>query len=97
MVGTLRHLQCLVFSWHGWGHRFDVRLGACAAIDGDEYSATSAIGPEPLVRMGLAPCSMHAVALDGTPENRCFAKLSGSAKLIVERLPEGDAQRPQSG
>jgi hypothetical protein len=58
-------------------------IGAC------EYLVVSAIGPEPLIEMGLLPCQMHAVALEKRPEHRWLAKLGRSIDLSAELLPKG--------
>ena len=45
------------------------------AIGAGDYLAVSAIGPEPLIDMGLTPCRMQAVALEKFPAQRWLARL----------------------
>ena len=49
----------------------------------------SAKGPEPLVRLGLTPYAMHAVAMEKFPEYRWLAKVGRSKTPDIEHLPEG--------
>ncbi len=56
----------------------------------DELLALCASGAEALIRMGLAPLAMRAVALEKSPEHRWLAKLPpGRNARIAESLPEG--------
>ncbi|MDR6673311.1 hypothetical protein [Xanthomonas sp. 1678] len=54
------------------------------AVAGDEVLALSAAGPESLIRLGLVPCAMQAVALEQWPQRRWLAKLDRA------RLAAGD-------
>jgi hypothetical protein len=58
------------------------------AIGEGEYLALSAKGPEPLIRLGLAPCAMQAVALEKVPEYRWLAKGERSRMPDIEHLPD---------
>jgi hypothetical protein len=59
------------------------------AIGHDEYLVTSAVGPEPLIEMGLTPYQMQAVALERFPEHRWMAKMGRSIELGMEQLRKG--------
>ncbi|WP_252349142.1 sugar ABC transporter [Ochrobactrum sp. BTU1] len=59
------------------------------AIGEGEYLAMSAEGPEPLIRLGLTPCAMHAVAMEKFPEYRWLAKVEHSVAPGIEHLPQG--------
>ncbi|NTF46624.1 sugar ABC transporter [Rhizobium rhizogenes] len=59
------------------------------AIGKSEYLALSAKGPEPLIRLGLNPQAMHAVAMEKSPECRWLAKVERTQTPDRERLPEG--------
>lgn len=54
-----------------------------------EYLALSAEGPEPLLRLGLTPYAMHAVAMEKFPEHRWLAKVERGNAPDIKRLPEG--------
>lgn len=58
------------------------------AIGKGEYLALSAKGPEPLIRLGLNPSAMHAVAMEKSPEYRWLAKVECTKTLDIEHLPE---------
>lgn len=59
------------------------------AIGEGEYLAMSAEGPEPLIRLGLTPYAMHAVAMEKFPEYRWLAKVEHSVAPSIEHLPQG--------
>lgn len=62
----------------------------CApAIGQDEHLVASAVGPAPLIEMGLTPYHMQAVALERCPEHRWLAKMRGTIDLRTEHLPKG--------
>ncbi|KIZ40996.1 MULTISPECIES: hypothetical protein [Rhodopseudomonas] len=62
---------------------------ACAPAFGDgEYLALSATGPDPLIRLGLAPRAMRAVAMEKFPEHRWLAKVERGKVPGLDRLPE---------
>lgn len=54
-----------------------------------EYLALSATGPEPLIRLGLTPYAMQAVAMEKFPEHRWLAKVERGNVPDIEHLPEG--------
>ncbi|CPR21316.1 sugar ABC transporter [Brenneria goodwinii] len=58
------------------------------AIGEGEYLALSATGPEPLIRLGLTPYALHAVAMEKFPEYRWFAKVDRAMAPDIEQLPE---------
>jgi len=59
------------------------------AVGEGEYLVLSAIGPEPLRAMGLAPCAMRAVALEKSPEQRWLARLDRAPASVAGHLLEG--------
>lgn len=59
------------------------------AIGQDEHLVTSAVGPEPLIEMGLTPYQMQAVALERFPEHRWMAKMGRSIELGMEQFRKG--------
>jgi len=65
--------------WHqhitDWHRNLYRSTGPAPAVGENELLALCASGPEPLIRMGLAPSALHAVALEKFPEHRWFAKL----------------------
>ncbi len=72
-----------------WRRNLYGGLDRAPAIGADEYLVVSAIGPEPLIEMGLMPYQMQAVALEKFPEHRWLAKLGRSIDPSVEYLPKG--------
>jgi hypothetical protein len=59
------------------------------AIGEGEYLALSADGPEPLIRLGLTPYAMRAVAMEKVPQYRWLAKVERRGTLGIEHVPEG--------
>ena len=59
------------------------------AVGRDEQLVMSAVGPEPLLGMGLTPCEMQAIALEKFPRRRWLAKRVRSTEPGVEHLPKG--------
>lgn len=84
--GNFARWQQHITDWHR--NLYD-GLDHAPAIGADEYLVVSAIGPEPLVKMGLMPYQMHAVALEKSPGHRWLAKLDRSAESVAEHLLEG--------
>lgn len=54
-----------------------------------EYLALSATDPGPLVRLGLTPYAMQAVAMEKFPEQRWLAKAERGNVPDIGHLPEG--------
>ena len=84
--GNFARWQQHITEWHR--NLYD-GLDRAPVIGDGEYLVASEIGPEPLIDMGLTPCPMQAVALDGFPEHRWLAKLAHSIDLGAGRLPQG--------
>lgn len=57
------------------------------AVGEDGFLALSAVGPEPLIRMGLAPHAMHAVALEKFPEYRWLVAVERNKMPDPRHLP----------
>lgn len=83
--GNFARWQKHITDWHR--NLYD-GLDRAPAIGEDEHLVVSAIGPEPLIEMGLTPYQMHAVALEKFPEHRWLAKLVRSTDFDVEHLPK---------
>lgn len=84
--GNFSRWQRHITDWHR--NLYD-GIDRAIAIGEDEHLVVSAIGPEPLVAMGLTPYQMHAVALEKLPERRWLAKLGRSIDPGLEHLPKG--------
>lgn len=83
--GNFARWQQHITDWHR--NLYD-GLDRAPAIGEDEHLVVSAIGPEPLIKMGLRPYQMYAVALEKFPEHRWLAKLVRSTDFDVEHLPK---------
>ena len=79
-----RHWQQHITDWH---RNLYGGFDRAPAIGADEHLVASAIGPEPLVEMGLTPYQMQAVALEKFPEHRWLAKLGRSMKPFCMGRP----------
>lgn len=84
--GNFARWQQHITDWH---RNLYGGLDRAPAIGEDEHLLVSAVGPEPLIEMGLAPCQMQAVALEKFPERRWLAKRVPSTGFDVEHLPKG--------
>lgn len=84
--GNFARWQQHITDWH---RNLYGGLDRAPAIGADEYLAMSEIGPEPLIKIGLTPYQMHAVALEKFPEHRWLAKLDRPTESAAEHLPEG--------
>lgn len=78
--GNFARWQQHITDWH---RNLYGGLDRAPAVGADEYLAVSAVGPEPLIEMGLAPDQMQAVALEKSPERRWLAKLGRPLALGV--------------
>jgi hypothetical protein len=83
--GNFARWQQHITDWH---RNLYGGLERAPAIGEGDHLIVSAVGPEPLIEMGLKPDRMRAVALEKCPENRWLAKLDGSIRLNVETLPK---------
>ncbi|VEA65197.1 Uncharacterised protein [Serratia plymuthica] len=84
--GNFARWQQHITDWH---RNLYGGLDPAPAIGENEHLVTSAVGPEPLIEMGLTPYRMQAVALERFPEVRWLAKLGRSIDLDLEPLPKG--------
>lgn len=84
--GNFARWQQHITDWH---RNLYGGLERAPAIAEGDYLVVSAVGSEPLVKMGLAPVQMRAVALEKWPENRWLAKLGRAMGFGVDRVPKG--------
>ncbi|WP_346827967.1 sugar ABC transporter [Serratia inhibens] len=84
--GNFARWQQHITDWH---RNLYAGLDRALAIGEHEHLVTSAVGPEPLIEMGLTPYRMQAVALEKFPEVRWLAKWGRSIGLGLEQLPKG--------
>lgn len=83
--GNFARWQQHITDWH---RNLYGGLERAPAIGEGEHLIVSAVGPEPLIEMGLTPAQMRAVELEKCPENRWLAKLDGSISLDLDALPK---------
>lgn len=83
--GNFARWQQHINDWH---RNLYGGLERAPAIGEGDHLIVSAVGPEPLIEIGLKPDLMQAVALEKFPENRWLAKLDNSISLSVETLPK---------
>ncbi len=83
--GNFSRWQEHIADWH---RNLYAGLDRAPAVSQGEYLVLSSVGPEPLVRRGLAPAAIHSVALDRSPERRWLATAHASA-LAASDWPDG--------
>lgn len=83
--GNFARWQQHITDWH---RNLYGGVDRAPAIGEGEYLASSAKGPEPLIRLGLTPFAMHAVAMEKFPEYRWLAKVERGKTPDLEGLPE---------
>lgn len=83
--GNFAKWQQHITDWH---RNLYSDIGFAPAVKDDECLALCASGPDPLIRIGLKPLAMHAVALEQSPERRWLAVLPKESARFVERLSE---------
>ena len=83
--GNFADWQQHITDWH---RNLYSGLERAPAVGEGEYLIVSAVGPEPLIKMGLAPAWMQAVAMEKFPENRWLAKLDSAIRIGAEPLPK---------
>ena len=83
--GNFARWQQHITDWH---RNLYGGIERAPAIAVGEYLAVSATGPEPLIRLGLIPYAMHAVALEKFPEYRWLARVKRGETHDIERLQE---------
>lgn len=84
--GNFARWQQHITDWHRNLYAGPDRAPAIAV---GEYLAVSAIGPEPLIDLGLTPCGMQAVALEKFPAQRWLARLDRLVELGGSAVPRG--------
>ncbi|MBZ5794520.1 sugar ABC transporter [Burkholderia contaminans] len=82
--GNFAKWQQHITDWH---RNLYGDIGLAPAVKEGEHLALSAVGPDPLIRLGLEPMAMQAVALEQFPARRWLAVVPrNSAPLVEERL-----------
>lgn len=84
--GNFARWQPYISDWHR--NVYD-GTPAAPAVSMDQYLVISAVGPAPLLQLGLTPQSLQAVALDRSPAQRWLATLPGSHAPSPAALPPG--------
>jgi hypothetical protein len=84
--GNFARWQHHITDWH---RNLYGGLERAPAVGEDEYLALSATGPEPLIRLGLMPSEMRAVAMEKVPEYRWLTKGERDKTPDIDHLPEG--------
>ncbi|WP_412025144.1 sugar ABC transporter [Burkholderia cepacia] len=84
--GNFARWQQHITDWH---RNLYSDIGVAPAVGADERLALCASGPEPLIRMGVTPLAMHAVALEKSPERRWLATLPRRNARLAESVPDG--------
>ena len=84
--GDFSRWQQHITDWH---RNLYSGLDRAPAFGADEYLVMCEIGPEPLIKIGLTPYQMHAIALEKSPQHRWLAKLDRRTGSVGEYLPEG--------
>jgi hypothetical protein len=84
--GNFARWQQHITDWH---RNLYSDIDVAPAVDADELLVLCASGPEPLIRMGVTPLAMHAVALEKSPDRRWLATLPRRNAQSAESMPEG--------
>ncbi|MDY7789214.1 sugar ABC transporter [Burkholderia ubonensis] len=84
--GNFARWQHHITDWH---RNLYSDIGFAPAVNADELLALCESGPDPLIRMGLTPLAMRAVALEKFPERRWLATLPRQHARLVESMSEG--------
>ncbi|ESQ84764.1 hypothetical protein AEAC466_06830 [Asticcacaulis sp. AC466] len=84
--GNFARWQQHITDWH---RNLYGGIERAQAIGEGEYLASSVTGPEFLIRLGLTPYAMQAVAMETFPEHRWLAKVERGNLPDIEHLPEG--------
>lgn len=83
--GNFARWQQHIIDWRR--NIYSFRDGA-PAVAKNELLAICSRSPEPLIRRGLAPCSMHVVALEMAPKHRWFATLDRKSAAFSGHLSD---------
>ncbi|MFJ2991418.1 sugar ABC transporter [Pandoraea sp. NPDC087047] len=84
--GNFAKWQPHITDWH---RNLYSGIGRAPAVKADEWLVLCASGPDALIRMGLQPLAMHAVALEKSPERRWLAVLPRGSARFLENPPDG--------
>ncbi|OXI78600.1 sugar ABC transporter [Burkholderia sp. AU33423] len=84
--GNFAKWQRHITDWH---RNLYSDIGCAPAVNDGEHLALSAGGPDSLIRLGLQPLDMQAVALEKFPARRWLAVVPRNSARLVEALPEG--------
>ncbi|MCA8063214.1 sugar ABC transporter [Burkholderia sp. AU38729] len=84
--GNFAKWQRHITDWH---RNLYGDIGFAPAVTDGELLALSAGGPDSLIRLGLQPLAMQAVALEQCPARRWLAVVPRNSAQLVEALPEG--------
>ncbi|WP_333990448.1 sugar ABC transporter [Burkholderia cepacia] len=84
--GNFAKWQQHITDWH---RNLYGAIGLAPAVEESEYLALCAGGPDPLIRLGLDPLAMQAVALEQFPPRRWLAVVPRNSTLLVDERAEG--------
>jgi len=84
--GNFARWQPYITDWH---RNLYGGITRAPALGEGDVLALSARGPQPLLRRGLIPSAMQAVAMGTVPEVRWLAKLERAATTDLAPWPEG--------
>ncbi|RKF38169.1 sugar ABC transporter [Paraburkholderia fungorum] len=84
--GNFARWQQHITDWH---RNLYSDIGLAPAVNADELLVLCESGPDPLIRMGLTPLAMRAVALEQFPERRWLAKQARQNAQLVGGMSEG--------
>ncbi|PKU21403.1 sugar ABC transporter [Telmatospirillum siberiense] len=81
--GNFSRWQRHITDWH---RNLYGGIDRAPAVGRDELLALCPSGPDPLIKMGVCPSAIHAVALERVPERQWLAKLDrGNARFAEPR------------
>ncbi|WP_322076729.1 sugar ABC transporter [Burkholderia cepacia] len=84
--GNFAKWQQHITDWH---RNLYGAIGLAPAVEEGKHLALCAGGPDPLIRLGLAPLAMQAVALEQFPARRWLAVVPRNSTLLVDERAEG--------
>ncbi|WP_334010953.1 sugar ABC transporter [Burkholderia cepacia] len=84
--GNFAKWQQHITDWH---RNLYGAIGLAPAVEEGEHLALCAGGPDPLIRLGLDPLAMQAVALEQSPARRWLAVVPRNSTLLVDERAEG--------
>lgn len=83
--GNFARWQQHITDWH---RNLYGTIGAAPAVKDDERLVLCASGPAPLIRMGVTPLAMQAVALEKCPAHRWLAVPPRESAQLAENIAE---------